>query len=388
MTQNESSDRENVSKLSRRGLLALGATLAGLGGLGTLSETASAHGLMAFRDAFVGNDADKTGLGSKGWLFFAKDTGTVYYHDGSSWQPLGIGGQLSDTDGDGLLEAPNHDGIDVGTLETDEIHLGADQDGDGSEWRFDADSSDTARIYSWDGSAATEHLRLNEDGPVEVKNADLQMNGNPIRMGGGGNNIYGLSAIKAVDDSLGSDFLIRSRGDGSSRIALRDEANTQDLLVVNEGGPVEVRHSNFNLNGNDVNNVGTLNASTKNFVQDIGHGKEAVYTAQESPDVRAVVEGSVEVGPDGATISLPEHFDAVTSDENPDVTVQATPDELTQVACTSRSTAELEFETAEPCEVDYRVTAIREGHEDKQVVRDAEVEQTSQDQERTIEPDS
>lgn len=112
-------------------------------------------------------------------------------------------------------------------------------------------------------------------------------------------------------------------------------------------------------------------------------GKEAVYTAQESPDVRAVVEDSMEIGPDGATVSLPEHFDAVTSDEAPDVTVQATPDELTQVACTSRSTTKLEFEAAKPCTVDYRVTARRDGYEDKQVVRDVQTNSASQDRETT-----
>lgn len=247
MTENNSSNGKDVAKLSRRGLLTLGTMLAGVGGLGTLSGTASAHGLMAFRDAFIGNDGDEEGLGSKGWLFFAKDTGNVYYHNGNSWQEFPIdSGELSDTDSDGLLEAPEHDGIDVKTVEADEIHLGADQDGDESEWRLDADSTDTARFYSWDGSTETEYLRLNEGGPLGVKK-NLQMNGNSINMGKGGNNIYGLSAIKAVDDSLGSDFLIRSRGDGSSRIALRDEANVQDLLIINEGGPVEVNNSPLSL---------------------------------------------------------------------------------------------------------------------------------------------
>ena len=89
------------------------------------SGTAAAHDLMAFRDAFVGDDADKQGLGSKGWLFFAKDTGTVYYHNGSSWVDLGLGsggdGALTDSDDDGLLEAPDHDGIDVEQVEAESV---------------------------------------------------------------------------------------------------------------------------------------------------------------------------------------------------------------------------------------------------------------------------
>lgn len=373
MTRDETSGRD-VSKVSRRGLLTLGATLVGVSGLGAFSGTASAHGLTAFRDAFIGNDEDKTGLGSKGWLFFAKDTGTVYYHTGSSWENIPLGGQLTDSDGDGLLEAPNHDGIDVGTVETDEIHLGADTDGDGSEWRFDTDSSDTARIYSWDGSAATEYFRVNEGGPVEVKNTHLSTNGGTFATG----EVFGEEKF----------LQIKTRGEGSDAVLIKDGANSNILLRANEGGPIEVQNSNLDLNGNDINNVGTLNASTKNFVQDIGGGKEAVYTAQESPDVRAVVENSVEVGPDGATVSLPDHFDAVSSDDAPDLTVQATPDELTQVACTSKSTAELEFEAAKPCKIDYRVTARREGYEDKQIVRNARTDRTSTDQETILEPES
>lgn len=380
MTRNETSGRD-VSKVSRRGLLTLGATLAGVSGLGAFSGTASAHGLTAFRDAFIGNDGDKTGLGSKGWLFFAKDTGTVYYHTGSSWENIPLGGQLADSDGDGLLEAPNHGGIDVGTVETDEIHLGADTDGDGSEWRFDTDSSDTARMYSWDGSAATEYFRLNEGGPVEVKNSLLTASS-------------GLSVDgPAYDDSS---FTVRPdgshgvtiKGESTSLLRAIDSSTTNLVFEVLQGGRVEIPNGGLYMNGNDINEVGTLNASTKNFVQDIGGGKEAVYTAQESPDVRAVVESSVEVGPDGATVSLPDHFDAVSSDDAPDVTVQATPDELTQVACTSRSTTELEFEAAKPCKVDYRVTARREGYEDKQIVRNTRTNQTSTDQETILEPES
>lgn len=233
MARNESPDRDSVSKLSRRGLLTLGATLAGLGGLKTFSGTASAHGLMAFRDAFIGNDGDKTGLGSKGWLFFAKDTETVYYHDGSSWQNLLTGGRLTDTDGDGLLEAPNHDGIDVGTLETDEIHLGADKDGDGSEWRFNTDSSDTARIYSWDGSAATEYLRVNEGGPVEVTNANLNLNSGKV------------SEVRHL--STNNWLTLHTSGAGTDAVQVKDEANGKALFRAFEGGPVEVKNTVLSL---------------------------------------------------------------------------------------------------------------------------------------------
>lgn len=132
MNQNDPENREGVSKLSRRGLLALGATLAGTSSLGLFSEKAAAHELTSFRDAFIGNDSDKSGLGSKGWLFFAKDSGSLYHHDGTGWNELPIGGELTDTDGDNLLEAPNHGGLDIEELtatsvKTDQLH-GAESD--------------------------------------------------------------------------------------------------------------------------------------------------------------------------------------------------------------------------------------------------------------------
>ncbi|WP_135829234.1 hypothetical protein [Halorussus halobius] len=128
MDETSPADRDGVSRLSRRGLLALGATLAGTSGIGMFSGSAAAHELMAFRDAFIGDDADKEGLGSKGWLFFAKDFGTIYYHNGSGWVDLGIGGgdgALVDSDDDGLLEASNHDGIDVDQVEANSVSAGS-----------------------------------------------------------------------------------------------------------------------------------------------------------------------------------------------------------------------------------------------------------------------
>ncbi len=191
---------------------------------------------MAFRDAFIGNDGDEQGLGSKGWLFFAKDTGDVYYHDGSSWQTLPIGGNLKDTNDDGLLEAPNHDGIRVGTVETDKIHLGADTDDDGNSWRFDTDLTDTARIYSWDGSTATEYLKLNEGGPVEIRNTALDLNTEDI---------VGFERLKHAGS--GSWGVIETSGDGTHGYRVHDAANSQDLMTWNEGGPVEVKNSVLSL---------------------------------------------------------------------------------------------------------------------------------------------
>ena len=134
-------------------------------------------------------------------------------------------------------------------------------------------------------------------------------------------------------------------------------ATGDNALILHSDASVEVPND-FDVGGN------------KNFVHDLGDGTEAVYTAQESADVRAVLEGTVHV--DGeTTVELPDHYDGVTEpDDSAAIRVQVTPRELATVACTERSTTELTFDADAPVDVDYRVTAIREGRVDKQVVRE------------------
>ncbi|MFC7079944.1 C1q-like domain-containing protein [Halorussus caseinilyticus] len=124
-------DNSDVTKLSRRSLMALGAALAGSAGVTAFSGTASAHNLMEFRDAYVGDDAEKSGLGSRGWLFFAEDTGKIYKHNGSEWIETGIGSSASETthsttsvylSSDQSIAKSTHEIVQFDTVEWDELN--------------------------------------------------------------------------------------------------------------------------------------------------------------------------------------------------------------------------------------------------------------------------
>lgn len=110
---------------------------------------------------------------------------------------------------------------------------------------------------------------------------------------------------------------------------------------------------------------------TKNWIHSLNSTHEAVYTSQESPEVRAVYEGQTLVK-GSKNVSLPSHFSKTVSDSKPMLRVQATPHELATVAVTERTDDYLVIESSKDVEVDFRVTGIREGYEDKQVVRPKE----------------
>jgi hypothetical protein len=116
MSERNSDTNEDVTKLSRRDFMAAGSALAGTTALANLSEVSEAANFSSpvdFKGAYVGPDSDKTGLGAKGWLYFADDSGTVYKHDGSGWVDLGIGGSSvwEDADGDGVYSLKDGSGI-------------------------------------------------------------------------------------------------------------------------------------------------------------------------------------------------------------------------------------------------------------------------------------
>lgn len=258
MARNESNDSEDVSKLSRRGLLTLGATLASVGGLGALSGTASAHGLMAFRDAFIGKDGDEQGLGSKGWLFFAKDTGDVYYHDGGGWRDLPIGGNsvLADTDSDGLLETSDHDGIDI---EGDGAALNLDTASGGQNARLrwkEAGSNRFNLRYSpsndyldlYDFSQGASAFRVNEGGPIEVKNNLLTADSGVSIEG----SRYGDANLTV---RAGGDYGVTIKGDSKYLFNVIDSATTEARFRVVQNGPVEINHTKLVQNNTDMKNT-------------------------------------------------------------------------------------------------------------------------------------
>jgi hypothetical protein len=126
----------------------------------------------------------------------------------------------------------------------------------------------------------------------------------------------------------------------------------------------------------DLDVKGDVSAEVKNFVQDINSTHEAVYTSQESPNPRAVVEGTARLKNGETSVELPNHFTRVSSDTRPEIKVQATPlsTDTYGIAVTRKATNKVRFEELmngdSDIRFDYRVTAIRDGYEDQKVVRE------------------
>jgi hypothetical protein len=90
MTDRNSEETEDVTKLSRRDFVKTGSALFGVNSMTEMVSAAEFSAPVDFKGAYIGPDADKTGIGAKGWLYFADDTGGRYKHDGSSWRLLDL----------------------------------------------------------------------------------------------------------------------------------------------------------------------------------------------------------------------------------------------------------------------------------------------------------
>jgi hypothetical protein len=211
---------------------------------------------------------------------------------------------------------------------------------------------------------------------IDVYNGDIRMHGN---------NITDVGVVKGIQDNwvnesgdtmsgtlnMGSNEVQFSQGKitfgaggggelifGGNRVSLRSDSDSSD------GGPfycyVDETDGSFNCDG------------SKNWVHSLNSTYDAYYSSQESPEVRAVYEGNASVENGVANVSLPRHFSGTVSDQRPSLRVQATPHSLATVAVTERTSDYLVIEASSDVDVDFRVTGIREGYEDKQVVRKKE----------------
>jgi len=137
---------------------------------------------------------------------------------------------------------------------------------------------------------------------------------------------------------------------------------------------VEQPSSELEVDG-DIVASGDIEGASKNFVQTINDTHEAVYTSQESDDARAVVEDSASLEAGEKLIEFPNHFSKVISGDEPDFNVQLTPKSTetyglsyTMINNTHVKVEEL-MSSENSIEFDYRISAVREGHEDRTVVR-------------------
>jgi len=119
-------------------------------------------------------------------------------------------------------------------------------------------------------------------------------------------------------------------------------------------------------------------SGTKNFVQTVdttGGPKQVAYTAVEAGEPRTETTDVAEMDAGRAEIELPEHFDMVTSEEEP-LSVQVTPYAKDQVhpQVVETSTEQIVVEDfgdgPQDYTFSYTVKGVREGFEDQEIVRD------------------
>jgi len=199
--------------------------------------------------------------------------------------------------------------------------------------------------------------------------ADLSMSNYDIS-GSTGNamSIYGVNVINSEPDSSPDAI------NGGTGLNLYANEDTSQPIKLSANGAVYLTSDN-----NDGEYDAYLDAGgnwnvdgTKNWIHDLENGSEAVYSSQESPEVRAVYEDSTEV--DGTTrVKLPYHFSETVSDTQPKLRATATVQgELAYAAVIEKTDDYIVLDSSKPATVNYRITGIREGYEDKQVVRPKE----------------
>lgn len=166
-------------------------------------------------------------------------------------------------------------------------------------------------------------------------------------------------------DSAEDNYLFRVRDSGTTKLMVDDNGGTSvgtfstppaDGLLV--GGDMEV-------------------SGDKNFVHPAGDS-EVVYSSQESGRARTVWDEANVVLSGGADrVALPDHFRTVTAGSEP-LTVQVTPRGTpVSVAVAEKSLEDgidVVTDSDEDVTVDITVKGVREGYEDKTIVRPATVE--------------
>lgn len=177
---------------------------------------------------------------------------------------------------------------------------------------------------------------------------------------------FGGMYIDSTDTSGGMPFYGYSI-DGSARAYHYFNESNQEWILSMPSGTVTIESD------------GTINAPSKNFVHPVASDdgdKDVVYTATESGTPRTETSGLAELQDGSTEVELPEHFGWVTSDEEPLlVQVTAHSQEAAHPQVTERSAERIVIEDmgsdTDDYEVSYTVTGTRDGHEDKEVVRDA-----------------
>ena len=253
--------------------------------------------------------------------------------------------------------------------------------GNGSEWYHVPSTGENPHLDNILGTAAvlgihahTVTLDATEVGvgrkgfkPLDVKgqnNWNVDNDDGDVRIG---TDDYRLAIGVATGGAGAGSCNIRAKG-GTERLNLGGGTN---------GHTVQIESGSTTVNGDlDV-------SGNKNFVQtvDTDEGdREVAYTASEGPTPRTEVSGVAELEGGRTEVDLPEHFGWVTS-EDEDLVVETTPYSVDSngLAVVERSTDRLvlsDLEGEGNYEFAYTVRGTREGHADKQVVREPSADAT------------
>ena len=164
--------------------------------------------------------------------------------------------------------------------------------------------------------------------------------------------------------AIGRDAMAQGSG-----IAIGEEAFSDENRTAVFGGGIY--DYNLNVTGNlSVEENLEVYGGTKNFVEEMNETHEIVYTSSESGEV--VVEWSDAVTADsrGVEVEFPGHLSEVMSSEE-DYHVLATPvDSMANTGVFNKTDSGFTLKASEESEIDFHVRGVREGFEDKEVVRE------------------
>lgn len=161
------------------------------------------------------------------------------------------------------------------------------------------------------------------------------------------------------------------KGPNTGTLFSVDEDLASQEATLNSQGSLRVDAGDDGDEDCRIENTGDIECTgSKNWIHSLNGSYEAVYTSQESPQVRAVYEGKAHVnGP--TNISLPKHFEKTVSDNEPKLRATATTQgKLAYASIMEKTDSYVVIDSNEEVDVNYRITGIREGYEDKQVVRE------------------
>lgn len=187
-----------------------------------------------------------------------------------------------------------------------------------------------------------------------------------------------IGVVGYSDSTNGTGVRGTAAAGSGDTIGVRGETNSSNGYGVygttnNQGGYGVYSDGDLHVQGNFTA------SGTKNFVQTVetpDGPQEIAYTAIEADRAQTETTGVAELEDGRAEIDLPEHFGLVTSADE-DLVVQLTPYavDAAGLAVTERSVERIVVETTDgdgDLEFSYTVRGVREGYEDKEIVRDAE----------------